>query len=71
MTESFLTNSPVTGMDLVMQSLGNKVARGGTLTTAERLIPATAAANEAMRAYGGDIRHFEVTPPEIPEMVKL
>ena len=68
---SFGLLSPVvTGTDMVMQNLSNKLSRGLTLNTGESLIPITVGAHAANYAFGSDMAHFTVTRPDMPEIAK-
>ncbi|MBQ9405969.1 MAG: hypothetical protein IJU37_04410 [Desulfovibrio sp.] len=65
-----LISPTVTGTDMVMLNLNNKLDRGVTLNSAERLIPITVGAHDANYAFGPDMAHFTVSTPELPEIAK-
>ncbi len=65
-----LLSPVVTGTDMVMRNLNNKLSRGLTLNTGEALIPITVGAHMANYAFGPDMAHFTVSKPDIPEMAK-
>ena len=65
-----LLSEVVTGTDMVMRSLGNKLSRGLTLNSGETLIPITVGAHAANYAYGPDMAHFTVSKPDLPEIAK-
>lgn len=56
----------VTGTDMVMRSLGNKLSRGLTLNSGETLIPITVGAHAANYAYGPDM----APPPSLSTATK-
>jgi len=65
-----LLSRVVTGTDMVMQNLNNKLSRGLTLNTGESLIPITVGAHMANYAFGADMAHFTVSKPDLPEIAK-
>ena len=65
-----LLSPVVTGTDMVMRNLNNKLSRGLTLNSSEALIPITVGAHMANYAFGTDMAHFTVAKPGIPEIVK-
>ncbi len=65
-----LTSPTVTGVDMVMQNLGNKLSRGMELTSGEQLIPITVGAHNANYAFGPDMRHFTLSSRPLPEIAQ-
>ncbi|MBO4301322.1 MAG: hypothetical protein J5861_06945 [Desulfovibrio sp.] len=69
-TDMGLISPTVTGTDMVMINLNNKIGRGMTLNSCETLIPITVGAHAANYAFGPDMAHFTVPTPDLPEIAK-
>lgn len=63
-----LTVHTVAGTDLVMQNIGNKLARGSELTNIEHLIPISVAAHDANTRLMPDLT--QPVHQELPEVAK-
>ena len=61
---------PVSKTDLVLHSIGRKVASGADLSMPERLMAMTATAQVTANNYGPGPEDMVVQAPELPEMVK-
>ncbi len=69
-TNMSLSSPTVSGTDMVMLNLNNKISRGLTLNSGETLIPITVGAHAANYAFGPDMAHFTVAAPDLPEIAK-
>lgn len=69
-TNMGLTTPNVSGTDMVMLNLNQKLSRGLTLNSSEALIPIGVGAHNANYAFGPDMAHFTVSQPDLPEIAK-
>lgn len=61
---------PVSSTEMVLHSLGRKVASGSDLTLSERLMAMTATAQKTTSYYGPSPAEMTLQKPELPETVK-